>query len=155
MRWQRLLGVLWLVLAVAVPAFAVNPSETLSDPALEARARAISRDLRCLVCQNENIDDSNADLAHDLRVLVRERITAGDTDQQVKDYLVARYGEFVLLRPVVAWHTILLWIAGPLILIGGAIGLGIGARRRKFADTPTELDESEREALARLTDSDQ
>ncbi|HVX73238.1 MAG TPA: cytochrome c-type biogenesis protein, partial [Devosia sp.] len=92
-----------LLLWLTLPALAVNPDEMLADPALEARARAISAGLRCLVCQNESIDDSDADLAHEIRVLVRERLKAGDTDQQVVQYLVDRYGEFVLLKPVFAW----------------------------------------------------
>ena len=123
------LALLWL----ALPAFAVNPNEMLSDPALEARARTISAGLRCLVCQNESIDDSDADLAHEIRVLVRQRLTAGDSDDQVRQYLVDRYGEFVLLKPVLAWHTLVLWIAAPMILGLGGIVLIIAARRRKGA----------------------
>lgn len=112
---------------------AVQPDEMLSDPALEARARALSKELRCLVCQNQSIDDSSADLARDLRVLVRERLTAGDSDQQVLDFLVDRYGEFVLLKPRFAWHTALLWLTPPGALIGGALVLWLGARRRRAA----------------------
>ena len=123
------LALLWL----ALPALAVNPNEMLSDPALEARARTISAGLRCLVCQNESIDDSDADLAHEIRVIVRQRLTAGDSDDQVRQYLVDRYGEFVLLRPVLAWHTLALWIAAPTILVVGGIVLVIAARRRKSA----------------------
>ena len=107
------------LLVLCLPAFAVNPDEMLADPALEARARVISENLRCLVCQNQSIDDSNADLAHELRVIVRERLTAGDSDDEVTQYLVDRYGEYVLLRPVLAPHTILLWIAAPLVLLVG------------------------------------
>ena len=121
------LMLLWL----AVPAFAVNPDEMLSDPTLEARARTISAGLRCLVCQNESIDDSDADLAHEIRVLVRERLKAGDTDDQVRQYLVDRYGEFVLLRPVVALHTIVLWAAAPAILVVCGVVLLVSARRRR------------------------
>jgi len=135
------LALLWL----AMPAFAVNPDEMLKDPALEARARTISEGLRCLVCQNESIDDSNADLAHEIRVLVRERLTAGDTDQQVVQYLVDRYGEYVLLKPVFAWHTLVLWVAAPTILVIGGIVLFIGSRRRRsmpvVGDAPLTPDE--------------
>jgi cytochrome c-type biogenesis protein CcmH len=110
-KYARAMLVAVALSAVIWPAaaFAVEPKEMLSDPALEARARALSRELRCLVCQNESIDDSGAPLAHDIRVLVRERIKAGDTDRQVIDFLVARYGEFVLLRPPLSWHTAALW----------------------------------------------
>ena len=102
-------------------AWAVQPDEVLSDPALEVRARALSKELRCLVCQNQSIDDSAAPLARDLRVLVRERLTEGDSDQQVVDFVVDRYGEFVLLRPRFNWHTALLWLTPPGALIGGAL----------------------------------
>ncbi|HEY4167628.1 MAG TPA: cytochrome c-type biogenesis protein [Reyranella sp.] len=136
-----LLALLWL----AVPAFAVNPDEMLKDPALEARARTISEGLRCLVCQNESIDDSNADLAHELRVLVRDRLTAGDSDAQVVQYLVDRYGEYVLLKPVFAPHTLLLWVAAPTILVVGGIILFIAGRRRRsvavVGDAPLTPDE--------------
>jgi cytochrome c-type biogenesis protein CcmH len=144
-----------LVLAAAlalspVAAFAVNPDEMLADPALEARAKAISLGLRCLVCQNQSIEDSDADLAHDLRVLVRERIKAGDTDEQVKQFIVGRYGEFVLLQPVFAPHTLVLWLAAPtLILIGGGV-LIWAWRRRRSDDEPQELSEEEVEALESL-----
>jgi cytochrome c-type biogenesis protein CcmH len=117
-----------LMLWLTLPALAVNPDEMLADPALEARARAISAGLRCLVCQNESIDDSDADLAHEIRVLVRDRLNAGDTDQQVVQYLVDRYGEFVLLKPVFAWHTLVLWIAAPTILVVGGFVLVVEAR---------------------------
>jgi len=111
-------------------AWAVQPDEMLADANLEARARALSRELRCMVCQNQSIDDSEASLAHDLRVLVRERLSAGDTDQQVLDYLVERYGQFVLLEPRLEWQTALLWLTPFVVLAGGAIALVIGARRR-------------------------
>jgi cytochrome c-type biogenesis protein CcmH len=108
--------------ALSGSAFAVEPDEMLSDPALEARARVLSQGLRCLVCQNESIDDSGAPLAHDIRVLVRERIKAGDSNQQVIDFLVARYGEFVLLKPPLSWHTAALWGLPPgLLLVGIAV----------------------------------
>jgi cytochrome c-type biogenesis protein CcmH len=109
---------------------AVEPNEMLPDPALEARARALSQDLRCLVCQNESIDDSGAPLAHDIRVLVRERIKAGDTDKEVIDFLVARYGEFVLLKPPLSWHTAALWGLPPAILLIGIVVMVVMARRR-------------------------
>ena len=117
----------------AGPAFAVQPDEVLSDAALEARARVLSQELRCLVCQNQSIDDSEAPLARDLRILLRERLKSGDSDRQVMDFLVARYGEFVLLRPPLAWHTALLWLT-PILLLGvGAVGLLAMARRRTVA----------------------
>jgi cytochrome c-type biogenesis protein CcmH len=123
----------------------------LKDPALEARARAISRDLRCLVCQNQSIDDSNADLAHDLRLIVRERLTAGDSDQQVKEYLVARYGDYVLLEPPLKAKTLVLWFAPALLLLLGAGAIYAVLRRREAIDGPTPLDEAERRSLAELT----
>jgi cytochrome c-type biogenesis protein CcmH len=113
-----------------MPAHAVQPDEILSDPTLEARARTLSKELRCMVCQNQSIDDSAAPLARDLRILVRERLTAGDSDQQVLDFLVARYGEFVLLKPRLSWHTALLWLGPPALLVGGGIALFVFARRR-------------------------
>ncbi|MBO6757696.1 MAG: cytochrome c-type biogenesis protein CcmH [Roseibium sp.] len=123
---------LWLALVVgAASAFAVTPDEVLDDPALETRARALSANLRCMVCQNESIDESNAPLAKDLRLLVRERLVAGDTDAQVLDYLVGRYGEFVLLKPRFAAHTLFLWAAPPLALLAGIVGIAIVLRRRK------------------------
>ena len=105
----------------------------LADPAQEARARNLSRELRCMVCQNQSIDDSDAPLARDLRLLVRERIAAGNTDQQVMDFLVARYGEFVLLKPPVESRTLLLWLVPPLVLLGGGLALWLGNRRRNRA----------------------
>jgi cytochrome c-type biogenesis protein CcmH len=115
----------------AGPALAVQPDEILPDPALESRARDLSSELRCMVCQNQSIDDSDAPLARDLRLLVRERLKAGDSDPQVIDYLVARYGEFVLLRPRFETHTLILWLAGPAVLIAGGVALFMTARRRK------------------------
>jgi len=112
-------------------AFAVQPDEVMSDPTLEARARALSKELRCMVCQNQSIDDSDAPLAHDLRVLVRERLKEGDSDRQIIDFLVDRYGEFVLLRPRLSLHTALLWLGPPTLLCGGALALVLIARRRK------------------------
>ena len=140
----------------AAPAFAVQPDEVLPDPALETRARALSRELRCMVCQNQSIDDSDAPLAKDLRVLVRERLQAGDTDSQVIDFLVARYGEFVLLKPRFTAHTWLLWVAPFALLIGGAVALFVFVRRRS-ALGPASLDgrdltAEEQARLARLLD---
>jgi cytochrome c-type biogenesis protein CcmH len=130
---HRLLLLLVVVLALApLPAaMAVQPDEVLSDAALEARARALSKELRCMVCQNQSIDDSDAPLARDLRVLVRERLQAGDSDRQVIDFLVARYGEFVLLRPRFSAHTALLWLGPAAILLIGASGLFLVLRRRR------------------------
>jgi cytochrome c-type biogenesis protein CcmH len=121
-----------------MPAAAVQPDEILRDPALEARARALSRELRCMVCQNESIDESNAPLARDLRLLVRERLTAGDTDRQVIDFLVLRYGEFVLLRPRLTAQTAILWGAPILVLLLGAGMLVVFLKRRQAA-APAEV----------------
>jgi cytochrome c-type biogenesis protein CcmH len=110
--------------------YAVQPDEIMSDPAKEVRARDLSRELRCMVCQNQSIDDSEAPLARDLRLLVRERIAAGDSDAQVIDFLVARYGEFVLLKPRLEPHTLLLWLLPPLVLAGGGLALWTHSRRR-------------------------
>jgi len=121
---------------VAMPACAVQPDEILKDSALESRARALSQELRCMVCQNQSIDDSDAPLAKDLRVLVRERLTAGDNDRQVIDFLVARYGEFVLLRPRLNAHTVLLWLAPFAAIVAGGIGLIMFLRRRSRAELP-------------------
>jgi cytochrome c-type biogenesis protein CcmH len=141
---------LWLVL----PAAAVNPDEMLSDPALEQRARVISAGLRCLVCQNESIDDSDADLAKQIRIIVRQRLVAGDSDDQVRQYLVDRYGEFVLLRPVFALHTLILWAAAPLIIVIGAIVLFVAGRRRSRTTVGVpdggELTPDEQRALEEL-----
>jgi len=139
-----------LALCVGVT-LAVQPDEVLKDPALESRARALSQELRCMVCQNQSIDDSDAPLAKDLRVLVRERLTAGDSDSQVVDFLVARYGEFVLLRPRVNAHTILLWSAPFAILIVGAIGF-LFARRRAASAPPMQLTADEEARINALLD---
>ena len=145
-RHKAPLLVLLACLAVARPAFAVLPGEVLDDPALEARARAISSELRCLVCQNQSIDDSDADLAHDLRLLVRERLKAGDSDREVIDFIVARYGEFVLLKPRFSLQNALLWATpAVLILVGGGFIL-LAARRRKPA-AASRLNAEEKAAL--------
>jgi cytochrome c-type biogenesis protein CcmH len=114
----------------ASAAYAVQPDEIMTDPKMESRARDLSRELRCMVCQNQSIDDSEAPLARDLRLLVRERIAAGDSDTQVMDFLVARYGEFVLLKPRFKSHTLLLWLLPPLALAGGGLALWAHGRRR-------------------------
>ena len=145
MRWLVLL----LGLLAALPALAVNPDERLADPALEARARSLSRELRCLVCQSESIDDSNADLAHDLRVLVRERLKAGDSDAQVLDYLRARYGDYVLLQPPVERATWLLWFGPGAVLALVVLGVGLAALRRRPAP-PVPLDAQEQARLDAL-----
>ena len=119
--------------AAASPSFAVQPDEILSDAALETRARTLSGELRCMVCQNQSIDDSDAPLARDLRLLVRERLKAGDSDAQVLDFLVARYGDFVLLRPRLTMYTVLLWGMPPALVLGGLVALVRIARRRKAA----------------------
>jgi len=137
---------------IAAPLWAVQPDEILKDAGLEMRARDISKGLRCLVCRNENIDDSRADLARDLRLLVRERLMAGDDDAAVVDFIVARYGEYVLLKPGTSGSNMLLWAAGPLMLFfGGAIAL-IYVRRRSAAgdDRLAELSDDEKARLAEI-----
>jgi len=129
----------WLLLAfllAAAPAVAVLPSEQLADPALEARARAISAELRCMVCQNQTIDDSDAELAHDLRVLVRQRLKAGDTDRQAIAFIVNRYGDYVLLKPPFEAETLLLWLGPLLVLLAGGTGVALYPRRRRDTRLP-------------------
>jgi cytochrome c-type biogenesis protein CcmH len=130
MIWLRMI-VLGIALSVPGSALAVQPDEILADPALEARARALSRELRCMVCQNQSIDDSDAPLARDLRILVRERLKAGDSDDKVIDFLTARYGEFVLLKPRFGAGTAMLWLAPVIALIAGAFGIAVALRRRR------------------------
>jgi cytochrome c-type biogenesis protein CcmH len=151
MRWLRLLALASALLA-ALPASAVQPDEILADPALEARARALSKELRCMVCQNQSIDDSDAPLARDLRVLVRERLKGGDSDRDVIDFLVARYGDFVLLKPPVKPATWGLWFGPALVLVIAAAGIGVYVRRRAAPpDAPTpELSADERRRLEAL-----
>ena len=134
---MRFLHALMLLVALVAPSTlrAVEPNEMLPDPTLEARARALSKELRCMVCQNESIDDSGAPLAHDLRVLVRDRVKSGDSDTQVLDFLVARYGEFVLLKPRLSWHTVALWGLPPTVLVIGAVIILVDLRRRRAAQT--------------------
>lgn len=137
----------------ALPAKPVQPDEVLQDPALEARARDISAGLRCLVCQNQSIDDSDAPLAKDLRVLVRERLKAGDTDQQIEDFVVARYGEFVLLKPRLEPHTLLLWFATPAVFLAALLIVVLAYRRRSTtASAPAALSEAEERKLKSLLD---
>lgn len=133
--------VLLLALFFAGPAQAVKPDEVLQDPALEARARVLSEGLRCMVCQNQSIDESDADLARDLRVLVRQRLVAGDSDQQVMDYIVSRYGEFVLLKPRFSLRNALLWGTPVLLLLAGGLFIMIGARSRRPASTALSAEE--------------
>jgi cytochrome c-type biogenesis protein CcmH len=135
---------------IALSTFALEPDEILADPALEARARALSRTLRCMVCQNQSIDDSNAPLARDLRILVRERLRAGDSDDQVREFLVARYGEFVLLEPRVAPRTLLLWAVPVLALALGAGAILLALRRRR-PPAAAPLSEEEKRRLAEIT----
>ena len=146
---SRLLIILF-VLFTPLSAFAVNPDEMLTDPALEARARALSAELRCMVCQNQSIDDSNADLAKDLRLLVRERITDGDSDEQVLNYIVSRYGEFVLLKPRFSVRTLLLWGAPVLLILAGGVSLIVFARNRAGKPTGSKLTAEEQAKLAEL-----
>lgn len=136
-----------------IAAHAVNPDEMLADPVLEKRARALSSELRCMVCQNESIDDSNAELAKDLRLLVRDRLTKGDTDQEVMDYVVFRYGEFVLLKPRFTTRTALLWGFPVFILMIGTIALILASRsRRKNTEALKPLTDGEKAELSRLLD---
>jgi len=141
------IALIGLALLAAQSAMAVQPDEILKDQALESRARALSRELRCMVCQNQSIDDSDAPLARDLRLLVRERLTSGDSDPQVIDFLVARYGEFVLLKPRFEWHNAVLWLTPVAALIAGAIAMVVAIRRRRVASAsavPLSADEERR-----------
>jgi cytochrome c-type biogenesis protein CcmH len=160
MRKLIAISAVLLLAALAAPAaYAVQPDEIMTDPAKEARARELSRELRCMVCQNQSIDDSDAPLARDLRLLVRERIATGDSDSQVIDFLVARYGEFVLLKPRLTPHTLLLWLLPPLALIGGGLALWFYSRRRSNAGSAADpsllhLTEEEEARLQRLLAAD-
>jgi cytochrome c-type biogenesis protein CcmH len=155
---RRLVAAVLLGLALAAApagpaAFAYQPDEVLADPALESRARDLSAELRCMVCQNQSIDDSNADLAKDLRLLVRERLVAGDSDREVLDYLVSRYGEFVLMRPRLSWQTAALWSLPALLLLAGG-GFLVAQARRRAAPTASGLSREEERAIARLLDKE-
>jgi cytochrome c-type biogenesis protein CcmH len=148
---SRLIFLVMLLTVLGEPqVHAVEPSERLADPALEARARTLSKELRCLVCQNQSIDESNADLAHDLRVLLRQRLVAGDSNQQVRDYVAARYGVFVLLDPPFAPMTWLLWLTPPLLVLGAGGLLLLRARRRRPDPATPELTGEERARAALL-----
>ncbi|MDP3074117.1 cytochrome c-type biogenesis protein [Bradyrhizobium sp.] len=161
MRLTRiiLLALVGLIFFASMAAYAVQPDEVMSDPARESRARDLSRELRCMVCQNQSIDDSDAPLARDLRLLVRERIASGDSDAQVIDFLVARYGEFVLLKPRFNARTLLLWLLPPLALAGGGLALWVNMRRRSAAsasedDSLIKLTADEEARLERLLDAE-
>ncbi|MEM5502381.1 cytochrome c-type biogenesis protein [Ahrensia kielensis] len=150
-----LLSCVLALLLSAAPAFAVNPDEILGNPQLEQRARDISANLRCLVCQNQSIDDSDAELARDLRVIVRERLVSGDTDAQVMDYVVDRYGEFVLLRPAFSARNILLWGTPIFVLIlGGVAAFAYSRRYSSSASGPVSLTHEEEERLNKLLDDE-
>ncbi|KEJ97912.1 cytochrome c-type biogenesis protein CcmH [Pseudosulfitobacter pseudonitzschiae] len=145
---------LMILLLLATPLWAVEPGEVLDDPALEARAREISQGLRCLVCRNESIDESHAPLARDLRLLVRERLVAGDTNAETVDFIVARYGEYVLLRPQATGANWLLWGAGPVMLLLALLGAGLYLRGRARSSTPQDqpLSPEESRRLAEILD---
>ena len=148
---RTLRGVLLLLaLVLAAPVHAVEPSEVLPDPALEARAREIGRALRCVVCQNQSIDDSNAEVARDMRRAVRERLVAGDSNTSVFDFMVARYGDYVLLKPPFKVGTLVLWLGAPLVLLIAGGALLIAARRRKTIVPPVPLNDEERQRLDAL-----
>ena len=152
---MRRLAAIVVMLAAIAPSssLAVQPNEMLKDPKLETRARELSRELRCMVCQNQSIDESEAPLARDLRLRVRERLTNGDTDQQVLDFLVARYGEFVLLKPPLESKTLILWALPPVALLAGAVGLFFALRRRRTAQLePATLSNEEQRKLSTLVD---
>ncbi len=154
---RRLVLGLFCALLIAGPVAAVLPEEQLADPALEARAREISQELRCVVCQNQSIDDSDAPLAADLRAIVRERLSAGDTNEEVMAYIVARYGNFVLLKPPLDVQTVVLWSAPLLVLIPGGLGLAfyLRGRGRAGAADPAPLSAEERHALAAILKADE
>ncbi len=150
---HRLVITVLFTLAMSGAALGVQPDEVLKDPVLESRARDLSRELRCMVCQNQSIDDSEAPLARDLRLLVRERLSKGDSDRQVLDFLVARYGEFVLLKPRLEWQTLLLWGLPPAVLIVGVVALFVQIRRRNGAISELPpLTAEERRKLSTLVD---
>jgi cytochrome c-type biogenesis protein CcmH len=146
---SRICGFVGLIVLMAMPAFAVQPDEVLDDPALEARARVISKELRCPVCQNESIDESHAEVARDLRLLVRERVSAGDSNDEALSFIVARYGEFVLLNPPAKGSTLILWLAGPVMLLIGGIGAAAYLRGRA---APVPADELSADETKRLTE---
>ncbi len=150
MRKQLIFALLLIGAMQPLPALAVRPDEILSDPVLEARARALSGELRCMVCQNESIDESDAPLAHDLRVLVREHLQAGESDAAIRHYLVSRYGDFILLKPPFKPETFLLWTTPLLVLLAGGAGIIITMRRRSQAQAAPVLNAEEQARLADL-----
>lgn len=151
-----LAGLALLAAALAAPALAVKPDEMLDDPALEARARELSKELRCVVCQNESIDSSNADIARQMRLVVRERLVAGDSDQEVLDYLQARYGDYVLMKPPVKPATYLLWYGPVVVLLLGGLGAALYLWRRPRTTAAAEpLSAAERDRLKRLIDEEE
>jgi cytochrome c-type biogenesis protein CcmH len=133
-----------IAVILATPAFAVQPGEMLKDPVQEAQARALSAQLRCLVCQNESIDESDADLARDIRLLIRRRIVAGESNQQIKDFLVSRYGDFILLKPPFKLSTLLLWFSAPLAFGLGGLGVWFASRRKPAPPPPLSAEEERR-----------
>ncbi len=145
-----LLTTIVVLTAFTTPAHAVTPDEVMRDPVLEMRARAIGQGLRCVVCQNQSIDDSNAPLAHDLRVLLRERLASGDTDEQAVQYIVARYGDFVLLKPPMHLNTVFLWAGPALFVLIAAIGFGGYLRNRPSAEAPSSITATEQERIDAL-----
>ncbi|WP_051213096.1 cytochrome c-type biogenesis protein [Maritalea myrionectae] len=151
---NRFLMILILIVSFVPQGFAVQPDEVLDDPVLEERARDISEGLRCLVCQNQSIDDSDADLARDLRIVVRERLVAGDSNDEVVDYVVARYGEFVLLKPTFSGHNLVLWIAAPLIFVIGLVILFVVSMRQRKVSNAAAMTPEEEQVLAELTESE-
>ncbi|AVX05115.1 cytochrome c-type bioproteinis protein CcmH [Maritalea myrionectae] len=151
---NRFLMILILIVSFVPQSFAVQPDEVLDDPVLEERARDISEGLRCLVCQNQSIDDSDADLARDLRIVVRERLVAGDSNDEVVDYVVARYGEFVLLKPTFSGHNLVLWIAAPLIFVIGLVILFVVSMRQRKVSNAAAMTPEEEQVLAELTESE-
>ena len=152
---NRIFIALIFVLNFAAAPLALDPSEVLADPVLEQRARSISSGLRCLVCQNQSIDESDADLAKDLRTVVRERLLEGDSDTEVIDYVVARYGEFVLLKPTFAGHNLVLWLTAPIIFVIGALALLFAQRKSKPVAAPlSAAEQAELEALLKTEGDD-
>ena len=147
---MRRVFALLLVALLVSPALAVEPSEMLKDPALEARARTVGQELRCVVCQNQSIDDSAAEVARDMRRAVRERLSAGDSDAQVFDFMVARYGDYVLLKPPFKFGTLLLWLGAPVVLLIAATAIMLTALRRRATAPLPPLSDEERERLRSL-----
>jgi len=151
---RKLAASLILLFSLAMPALAVQPSEVLDDPVLEQRARKLSAGLRCMVCQNQSIDDSDAELARDLRVLVRERLVAGATDEEVIDYVVSRYGEFVLLQPRVSARNAILWATPVVLLVIGGTFLFVRGRKRVAKPAPAALTPEEEQKLREILGGD-